>query len=175
ATLKALPLPVMTATNLYCDGELAAAEKVIRAFLVEHGDHIEAMRLLARIGMDLEVHDDAELLLAAVLERTPDYAAARHDYARVLMARHKYREAPAELDRLLAGDPANRDFSMLRAAAMVGVGDHEEAIALYRVLLQQGPAEGRETADLHLSAAHSLKTLGRQTEAIEEYRAAARA
>jgi tetratricopeptide (TPR) repeat protein len=175
ATLKALPAPVMTATNLYCDGDLAAAEKMIRAFLVEQGDHIEAMRLLARIGMDLEVYDDAELLLAAVLERTPDYAAARHDYARVLMSRHKYREARAELDRLLAGDPHNRDFRTLRAAAMVGVGDHEGALELYRVLLKEAPAEGREAADLHLSAAHSLKTLGRQTEAIEEYRAAARA
>ena len=79
ATLKALPLPVMTATNLYCEGDPAAAEKIIRAFLLEHGDHIEAMRLLARIGMDLEVYDDAELLLVAVLERAPDYAAARHD------------------------------------------------------------------------------------------------
>jgi len=175
ATLKALPLPVMTATNLYCDGDLATAEKMIRAFLLEQGDHVEAMRLLARIGMDLEVYDDAELLLAAVLERTPDYAAARHDYARVLMARHKYREARAELDRLLAGDPANRDFRTLSAAATVGVGEHEAALELYRALLQQAPAEGREAADLHLSAAHALKTLGRQSEAIEEYRAAARA
>src|SRR4029077_7883933 len=56
-----------------------------------------------------------------------------------------------------------------------GVGDHEEALELYRVLLQEAPAEGREAADLHLSAAHALKTLGRQSEAIEEYRAAARA
>ena len=175
ATLKALPLPVMTATNLYCEGDLSAAEKMIRAFLLEHGDHIEAMRLLARIGMDLEVYDDAELLLAAVLERMPDYVAARHDYASVLMGRHKYREAGAQLDRLIAGDPDNRGFRTLRAAATVGIGDHEEALQRYRVLLQEGPAEGREAAELHLSAAHALKTLGRQTEAIEEYRAAARA
>src|SRR5256885_79538 len=71
------PPPVTPATNLYCDGDLPGAEKMIRAFLVEHGDQIEAMRLLARIGSDLEVYDDAELLLAAVLERAPDYAAAR--------------------------------------------------------------------------------------------------
>src|SRR5262249_34024201 len=137
ATLKALPLPVMTATNLYCDGELAAAEKIIRAFLLEHGDHIEAMRLLARIGMDLEVYDDAEFLGAAVRDRPPEYAAARHDYASVLMARHKYREAHVELDRLLAADPANRDFRMLHAAATVGLGEHEEALELYRALLKQ--------------------------------------
>ncbi len=175
AMLKALPMQVATATNLYCEGDLAAAEKIVRAFLLEHGDHIEAMRLLARIGMDLEVYDDAELLLAAVLERTPDYAAARRDYAGVLMSRHKYREARAELDRLLQADPENRELRTLRATATVGLGEHEEALGLYRALLQQAPAGGREAADLHLSAAHALKTLGRHTEAVEEYRAAARA
>ncbi|HYL03855.1 MAG TPA: sulfotransferase [Steroidobacteraceae bacterium] len=173
ARFRSLPSPVVAATNLYCDGELAAAEKMIRAFLVGHGDQIEAMRLLARIGFDLEVYDDAELLLAAVLERVPDYAAARYDYASVLLARHKYREARAELDRLLGGDPGNRDFRALQAAATVGLGHHEEALQLYRGLLAD--ASGGEAGDLHLSAAHALKTLGRQGEAVEEYRAAARA
>jgi tetratricopeptide (TPR) repeat protein len=175
ARLKSLPSPVVTATNLYCEGELAAAEKMIRAFLLEHGDQIEAMRLLARIGFDLEVYDDAELLLAAVLEHVPDYAAARYDYASVLMARHKYREARAELDRLLRDAPANRDFRILHATATAGLGEHEAALGLYRALLEQTPAEGPEAADLHLSAAHALKTLGRPGAAIEEYRAAARA
>jgi tetratricopeptide (TPR) repeat protein len=175
ATLKALPPPVMTATNLYCEGDRASAERIVRAFLLEHGDHIEAMRLLARIGMDAEVYDDAEVLLAAVLERMPDYSAARHDYAWVLLARNKYREARAQLDRLLASDPANRDLRTLRATATSGLGEHENALELYRKLLTEAPAEGREAADLHLSAAHALKTLGRQSEAIEEYRAAARA
>ena len=175
ARLKSLPSALIAATNLYCDGELAAAEKMIRAFLVEHGDQIEAMRLLARIGFDLEVYEDAELLLAAVLERAPDYAAARYDHASVLMARHKYREARAELDRLLRDAPGNRDFRILHAAATVGLGQHEEALELYRALLKQGPVEGPEAADLHLSAAHTLKTLGRQAAAVEEYRAAARA
>ncbi len=173
ARLKSLPAPVVTATNLYCEGDLASAEKMIRAFLVEHGDQIDAMRLLARIGFDLEVYDDAELLLAAALARAPDYAAARYDYASVLVARHKYREACAELERLLGGDPGNRDFRTLYATAAVGLGEHERALQLYRALLEG--AESREAADLHLSAAHALKTLGRQAEAIEEYRAAARA
>ena len=173
ARLKSLPAPVVTATNLYCDGELGAAEKLIRAFLLEQGDQIEAMRLLARIGSDLEIYDDAELLLAAVLERAPDYAAARHDYASVLMARHKYREALAELERLLGPDPDNRNFRTLQATATAGLGDHEGALRLYRGLLQQVPPAGSEAADLHLSAAHSLKTLGRQAEAVEEYHAAA--
>ena len=71
AKLKTLPQEVITATGLFSDGDLAAAEKMIRAFLLAHGDHIEAMRLLARIGVAREVFDDAEVLLEAVLERVP--------------------------------------------------------------------------------------------------------
>ncbi|HXC11178.1 MAG TPA: sulfotransferase [Steroidobacteraceae bacterium] len=173
AKLKTLPQQVITATGLFSDGDLVAAEKIIRAFLLANGDHIEAMRLLARIGAALEVFDDAELLLAAVLERVPSYVAARHDYATVLLGRHKYQQALVQLEKLLGADPANRQYRTLQAAAMVGLGDHARAIALYRDLVRGAPP-GSPAADLHLSIAHSLKTLGRGTEAIDEYRAAAR-
>ncbi len=174
AKLKTLPQEVITATGLFSDGDLLAAEKIIRAFLLANGDHIEAMRLLARIGAALEVFDDAELLLAAVLERVPGYVAARYDYANVLLGRHKYSQALAELDKLLVGDPANRQYRTLFATATVGLGDHAGAITLYRDLLRDAPPGSPNAAELHLSIAHSLKTLGRSADAIDEYRAAAR-
>jgi tetratricopeptide (TPR) repeat protein len=174
AKLKTLPQEVITATGLFSDGDLAAAEKMIRAFLLTHGDHIEAMRLLARIGAALEVFDDAELLLAAVLERVPDYSAARYDYASVLLGRHKYSQALIELDKLLGVDPANRQYRTLQASAVVGLGDHPRAITLYEDLLRDAPARSANAAELRLSIAHSLKTLGRGPDAIGEYRAATR-
>src|ERR1700722_17189766 len=174
AKLKTLPQEVITATGLFSDGDLVAAEKMIRAFLLAHGDHIEAMRLLARIGAALEVFDDAELLLGAVLERVPDYSAAHYDYATVLLERHKYPQALAELDQLLGVDPANRQYRTLQATAVVGLGDHPRAITLYEDLLRDAPPRSPNAAELHLSIAHSLKTLGRQADAITEYRAATR-
>jgi tetratricopeptide (TPR) repeat protein len=174
AKLKTLPQEVISATGLFSDGELKAAEHLIRAYLNAHGDHVEAMRLLARIGAAREVFDDAELLLEAVLERFPDYTAARCDYASVLLARHKHSQALIELDKLLGADPANRQYRTLRAAALVGLGDHARAIALYEELLCDAPPRSPGAAELHLSIAHSLKTLGRQNDAIGEYRAATR-
>jgi tetratricopeptide (TPR) repeat protein len=171
ATLKQLPPEVLTATGLFSDGEPGAAEELIRAFLVRHGHHVEAMRLLARIGIERDVLDDAQLLLEGVLELAPDYQAARADYVRVLNERHLYEQAQAQADKLLASDPANRDFRILHALTAVGLGRHERAIDEYRGLLE-GAVQG---ADLHLSIAHSLKTLGRTTEAIAEYHAAAAA
>jgi tetratricopeptide (TPR) repeat protein len=95
AALKKLPSEVVAATALVADGELGAAEQLIRAFLLQHGHHVEAMRLLARIGMAREVFDDAQLLLEGVLELAPDYVAARVDYAHVLIERHLYQQAQA--------------------------------------------------------------------------------
>ena len=171
AMLRKLPPEVVTATGLFSDGELGAAEQLIRAFLLKHGHHVEAMRLLARIGIERDVLDDAQRLFEGVLELAPDYAAARADYVRVLNERHLYPQAQREADKLLAADPANRDLRVLYALTCVGLGQHERAIGLYRELL----AGAAQPADLHLSIAHSLKTLGRSAAAVEEYRAAAAA
>jgi len=169
ATLKRLPPEVVTATALFSDGDLAVAESMIRAFLLKYGNHVEAMRLLARIGIARQIYDDAELLLAAVLELAPDYRAARHDYARALLERHKHQRAREELAKLIALEPDNRQYRTLYATACVGVGAHEEAIGLYRALLVDAP----HAEELHMSLAHALKTLGRREESIAAYRTAA--
>ena len=172
ALLQKLPPEVVHATSLFSDGELAQAESIVRAFLLKHGDHVEAMRLLARIGIERDVLDDAEILLEAVLTIAPDYRAARADYARVLLRRHKHLQARRELEKLLQLEPSNREHLKGYAAACVGLGDYEPIISLYRRLLSEPPAAAAERADLHLWMGHSLKTIGQQREAIEEYRAA---
>jgi len=169
ATLKKLPGEVVDATSLFSDGDWAPAEAIVRAYLLKHGNHVEAMRLLARIGMARDVLDDAELLLEAVLEIAPDYRAARYDYARVLLDRHRYLRAREELEKLLQLEPENRQYLTTFATACVGLGEHEKAIALYRRLLAGSP----QAADLHLSIAHALKTVGRVDESIGAYRTAA--
>jgi tetratricopeptide (TPR) repeat protein len=166
--LAELPSEVVTASTMFADGEIFPAERLIRDFLLKHGDHVEAMRLLAKIGMKLDVYDDAELLLEGVLRLAPDYRAARHDYAIVLLHRHKHALAQKELERLLEAEPDNRAFKVSFASARVGLGQHEEAVTLYRNILAEIP----EAADLHLSVAHALKTLGKQQDAIDSYRTA---
>lgn len=170
ATLRKLPPEVVTATGLFLDGDLDQAERMIRSFLLSHGNEVEAMRLLARIGIARRVFDDPEILLAAVLQLAPDYHVARAEYAEVLIELHRYNQARDQLERLLREDPEHRPYlQSLYATAAVGLGEHERAIDLYRELLQGTPAD----ADLHLSIAHALKTLGRRDEAVASYRQAA--
>jgi len=169
ARLQSLPPEILTASGLLADGDLDIAEPLVRAYLLQHGHHVEAMRLLARIGMARQVYDDAELLLAGVLELAPHYRAARQDYASVLVELHKHEQARREINMLLKDDPDNRELRTLDAFNSVGIGEHERAIALYRSLL----LATSEDADVHLSIAHAEKTLGRRQQAIESYHRAA--
>ena len=170
-TLKTLPAEVVAATALFADGELAAAEPMVRAFLLRHGDHPEAMRLLAKIAMARDVLDDAELLLEAVLALATGHRAARYDYVDVLIKRHKYAQGRMALAPLLALDPDNLDYQSLAATAAVGLGENERAVELYQAMLLQAP----NAPDLHLWLGHALKTVGRVPEAIGAYQAAAAA
>ena len=166
--LAELPAEIVTASSMFADDEIFPAERMVRDFLLKHGDHVEAMRLLAKIGMKLDVLDDAELLLEGALRLAPNYHVARHDYALVLLQRHKHARALEEMERLLKVDPDNRAFKITYASARVGLGQHDRAVELYRAILADTP----RAADLHLSVAHALKTLGKQQEAIDSYRAA---
>jgi tetratricopeptide (TPR) repeat protein len=172
--LSQVPPDILAATSLFYDGDLIPAEKIVRAYLQKHGDHIEAMRLLARIALELDILDmlqEAEALLEAVLTRVPNYTAARFDYARVLLYRQKHAEALTQFESLLRADPANRAYRTTVASTYVGIGEHERGLAIYRELLADTP----DAADLRLSVGHALRALGRQSEAIEAYRDAAAA
>jgi tetratricopeptide (TPR) repeat protein len=164
-----LPPAVVSATNVLSEGDIYGAEDMVRRHLLTHPEDIEAMRLLARIGVRLEIFDDAEFLLESVLVFQADYHAARFEYAGVLIQRHKFALARVQAERLLALDPDNRDYCIALANAWVGLGRHEDALQIYRKLASKSPL----AADLHLSIGHALKTLGRQAAAIEAYRQAA--
>jgi predicted Zn-dependent protease len=173
STLKSLPSQVVTATSLFSDGDLDPAEEIVRAYLLQYGNHPEAMRLLAKIGMARDVLDDAQTLLEGVLTLVPNHRAARYEYAQTLVLRHKFDLARDQTRILLALEPSNKDYRITAAAAAVGLGEQDAAIDLYGALLVDAPADAPGSPDLHLWFGHALKTVGRVPEAIQSYRAAA--
>ena len=169
AKLGKLAPAVVTASSMFADGETHAAEQIIRDYLKTQPRDVEGMRLLARIGMELDVLDDAEFLLESVLTFAPTYHLARHEYVQVLLKRHRNVKALEESRILLEAEPGNRDYRAVYATSCLALADYDEAIRTYRALAEEAP----EAADLHLSIGHALKTLGRQDEAVASYRTAA--
>jgi predicted Zn-dependent protease len=169
--LGAMPPEILTAFAMYSDGDVLAAERVVRQYLITHGDHVEGMRLLAQIGMEMDVTDDAERLLEHAVTLAPEHRVARYEYALVLLKRHKHAKAARELEKLLATDPQNWMYRTTYATIRTGFGDYATALPLYRQILAERPNE----PELHLSIAHALKTLGDTGSAIASYHAAAAA
>ena len=83
--------------------------------------------------------------------------AARLDFTCVLIDRQKYLRAREVIETLLSAEPGNAYYLSLDAAACVGLGKYEPAIAVYRQLLAESP----RSADLYVSLGHALKAVGR--------------
>ncbi|CAN5579113.1 tetratricopeptide repeat-containing sulfotransferase family protein [soil metagenome] len=171
ALLKQLPSAVVVANSLFVDGDLAPAEEVLRDYLRGDEGNVGALRLLARIRTEREAFDEAEALLRSLIERAPDYHAARLDYAMVLLQQQKPLRARQQAEHLLGHEPQNRAFLKLYGAACVALGDHAPVIDLYERLLAGLGQSGAEVADLRLWRANALKVTGRGEDAIADYRA----
>jgi tetratricopeptide (TPR) repeat protein len=168
--IAGLPPQLARGADLLAEGQLEAAEELVRDYLVRHGPHVEGMRLLAQIAVRLGVFDDAEYLLENVLERAPDHHEARYEYGAALMQRRRYLPALDQARRLLESAPGHPQWRRLYASACDGLGAYDEALRIYRQLLEETPGD----AGLQLSIAHLLKTRGSSAEAaIRAFRVAA--
>jgi tetratricopeptide (TPR) repeat protein len=167
--LEELPPEVVHAGKLFSDGELSAAENILRKYLLNDGKHVEAWRLLARIEHQQGALDDAEQRLEAALKLAPNYRAVRSDYVRVLIGQQKCSQALEVIDTMLKVEPGNRDFLRLYATASAGLGKYQSAIETYSKLLTDSP----EAFDLRVALGHCFKSVGRQKDAIESYQKAA--
>ncbi len=166
AALRALPQPVLRAASLACDGDLVEAEAIVRAYLREDPGHVEALRLCARILMRRGAADEAERLFGAIAERAPHDRAAQADLARARIDALKYPSALEVVDGLLLLEPDHPDWLALRAAACLGLGRADEAIAMYRRLLERPPS----SPELQVAYGDALKAVGKRDEAIAAYR-----
>ena len=166
--LSILPPELVTVTSLIQENKLYRAERLCRDFLQKTPHHIEAMRLLAILGMRLFVYDDAEFLLESCVELQPDYWLARLDYVKVLHKRQKFEKALEQAIILRDRFPGNYVFDLTFANQSVAIGNFEEALRVYDKVIAANP----DFDQTFVSRGHALKTIGRIDEGIESYRAA---
>jgi tetratricopeptide (TPR) repeat protein len=165
AKLKRLPPALLAVTELMHEGKLLKAEQVCRHFLQNNKRNIEGMCLLAEIGIELKIYDDAEFLLATALELAPENVNARSQYLNLLIKIGKFKAAKDEVENLLKHQPENLSFIVAKANILTGLGDIDNAITLF----QQAIESDSSIAGFHLQLGHALKALGNIDGAIVAY------
>ena len=96
--LNELPRELLAVTNHLYERRLGHAEEICRHYLQRNPKNVEGMRLLARIGVELGILDDAEFLLESAREFEPDSLQVHIDYVDVLRRRQKFGRALEEAE-----------------------------------------------------------------------------
>ena len=126
------------------------------------------MRLLAQIGIRLQVLDDAEFLLESCIEFEPDNLRARLDYVNVLHKRQKYDKALEQAEWLHERAPGRPVFELAFANENLAVGNYDQALGAYDAVIADHPG----LVGTWLVRGHALKTVGRYEDAVDSYREA---
>ncbi|MEL7445026.1 MAG: sulfotransferase [Pseudomonadota bacterium] len=166
--IRSLPRELLAVTNHIHEGRVIRAEEICRHFLRSNPSNVEGMRLLARIGLDLGILEDAEFLLESAVTFEPDNIQLRLDYIDVLRRRQNFRKAAMEADALYQRDPESPLFQSRLAIESMQTGDYDRAFELFGKVLEALPNDHATLTSL----GHALKTTGKQDEAVAKYRQA---
>ncbi len=145
---------------------LTTAEEFLRHALAHSPGDVAALRMLAQVASVREDFTQAEALLAECLRLAPGYSRARLDLAQVLLKRMQGEPMLPLLERLLTMEPSNQRYRTLQAAAYNLLGRTEHAVEILEALVREFPRD----EVVWLSYGHTLRSAGRQREAIEAYR-----
>lgn len=168
--IELMPIALRAALAAYYDEDFKLAEERVRAFLMDAPDNPVAMRLLAELGTRLGEYEDAQFVLEKCKQLNPGYIPARYDLVDVLSKRFHYARAISEAEEILASEPDNLQFRMLRANLLLQTGETNAALAEYKAIQQD---DGTNTR-VSLTLGHAYKTVGQIEDAVQAYRHAYR-
>ena len=168
--LRRLPPSLVTVIDLVSQGKLLKAESLCRKFLQKVPHHVEAMRLLADIGIRFGVLADAEFLLESAHRFEPKNVRVHIDYILALRKRQKFGPALKQARHLLQTSPENPQFQSIYAIECMQTGDYEAALSMFDRVLERVPGDPVTLT----SKGHAYKTRGQYDEAVASYRTALR-
>jgi tetratricopeptide (TPR) repeat protein len=157
---------IQSAEQFTKDGDKKSAEDIYRRILKRDPDHVEAARMLARIAVDKNYFDHAEIFLRHAVSIAPDYTRLWVDLANVLKELHKFDESLECAGKVLELEPDMAESHVVHAIALGANGLFDEAIKAYDRALEISP----DKPAVLCSLAHHLKTVGEQEQAIASYR-----
>ncbi|MEL6708129.1 MAG: sulfotransferase [Pseudomonadota bacterium] len=168
ARIAALPRELVAVQHHLAERRLLRAEEICRHYLRHNPRNVEGMRLLAKIGIEFGVLEEAEFLLESAVVFSPDDLQLRLDYIDALRRRQNSAKALDEAEALHKRDPHNPLFQSRLAIECIQMGEYDRGLALFDSVLDQLPGDPASLT----SRGHALKTKGAREEAETSYRAA---
>lgn len=153
------------ALDLFATGRVGIAEGICREYLRQRPLDVNAIRLLAEIGINLGIIDEAISLLERCLELAPDFHVARSNYATALGRQQKFTAALEQLDRLETAEPDNISHKVQTASILSMAGRFDEAHRKFADILKRVPNNAR----ILTSYGHSLRYGGKGADATDAY------
>lgn len=150
-------------------GEFDAAESAYRRVLEKDAGSTAAAKGLAHVLIVKKLYPEAETLLRAALERSPDDAALSAQLATVLTAEDKAEALPL-LEKLHGAHPEDAAIAGMLAAVRADAGDFAGSDRLYLTLLAVAPND----SDLLVAHGQNLVRLLRYSEASAAFDKASR-
>ena len=164
-----IPEALIQAAKYISEDKLKKAEPILRDYLMEYPMDVNAMKLLADIGVKFRAYKDAGYLLTRALDLSPEYDPARLSYANLLYKRQLPFEALKHINILLEKEPNNNQYLTLKAVNLALANQHDQALTIFEKIIKD---HGVKNNQLHLSYGHTLRAVGRLDEAIDSYKSA---
>ncbi|WP_419572331.1 zinc-binding dehydrogenase, partial [Rheinheimera sp.] len=150
------------------DGDLAGAAALLGERLARQPGDPPALRLHGEIAWRLGEMTPAIERVERAVALAPGFDLARDFLIRLLLQTNRLAEALDHAEVLQHSPVPSSGHKLILASVLVRLGHQERAAALYRQLLDLDADQPQVWQNL----GHVLKTLGRQGEAVEAYRAA---
>ncbi len=169
ATAASVQAPhLLPAARALAAGDASAAEQLLKPLLRANQADLPASLLLAECAIVLgRPRAVLEAVLLHCLDLAPHSAAARHRLATFYYQYGGFRECIAHLRTLLDRLPHQPSLRVMLAESLVHIGDFVAATPIYGAMAQACPGRIR----IGLAYPHALKTIGREAEAADAYRA----
>jgi len=156
------------AMTAFREGRYEDVRQLLRPHVESNPNDVNAIKLLAEVAMKLNNIQSAEQLFKRCVELAPEFTGARFRYATALISLNKLQEAIDQVDEILKLEPDNHHHRNLKAASYLRMSAFEEAASEYEIMLKAAPNQ----PGAWISYGHSLKSIGRQSDAIAAYKKA---
>jgi len=153
------------AIELVGQGRFGVAEGICREYLKRRPHDVDAIRLLAEVGIAIGSISDAIALLQRCLELAPNFHVARANYVTALSRYQRFDEALSENETLRKEQPKNLAHQVQYATTLSMAGQFEAAHGEFAKALEQAPDNER----ILTSYGHSLRYGGKGDEAVTIY------